>query len=150
LLRVLERREVRPVRGHPPKPRGAPTVAGPHTRRPDGGAPRSLPRERPYRGAGEAAALGGFRQDLYYRLAVVELTLPPVRERREDLPVLVAHLIGRANRGSVRGPAPAVRELFASDAWPGNVREIANVIERALPFCDGEMISLEALPDALR
>jgi DNA-binding NtrC family response regulator len=132
LLRVLERREVRRIGANHAKPVDVRIVAATNRR------------------LREEVAAGRFREDLYYRLAVVELTLPPVRERREDLPVLVAHLIGRANRGSVRGIAPAVRELFASYAWPGNVRELANVIERALPFCDGETISLEALPDALR
>ena len=132
LLRVLERREVRRIGANHAKPVDVRIVTATNRKLRD-----------------EVAA-GRFRQDLYYRLAVVEVTLPPVRQRREDLPVLVAHLIGRAARGNVRTLAPAVRELFASYAWPGNVRELANVLERALPFCDGDTITLDALPDALR
>jgi transcriptional regulator with GAF, ATPase, and Fis domain len=131
LLRVLERREVRRIGANHAKAVDVRIVAATNRRLKD-----------------EVAA-GRFRQDLYYRLAVVEVTLPPIRERREDLSVLVAHIIGRAARGHVT-LAPAVRDLFASYSWPGNVRELANVLDRALPFCDGETITLDALPDALR
>lgn len=100
---------------------------------------------------GEVEA-GRFREDLYYRIAVVELRLPPLRERRDDLALLVDHLLKRADGGGrgVRGLDPEVEALFRAYHWPGNVRELNNVIERAVPFCDGPMISLRALPDSLR
>ncbi len=94
---------------------------------------------------------GRFREDLYYRLNVVELHLPPLRERLVDLPLLVAHILDRAayNPG-VEGLSPEVQELFEAYHWPGNVRELVNVIERALPFTDGPLITLDALPEAIR
>ena len=94
---------------------------------------------------------GRFREDLYYRLNVVELRLPPLRERLVDLPLLVDHILDRAayNPG-VEGLSPEVQEIFESYHWPGNVRELVNVIERALPFTDGPLITLDALPDAIR
>ena len=96
-------------------------------------------------------AAGRFREDLYYRLAVVEVRLPALRERREDIAALVDLLLHRAQgaRG-VRGIDPQVRALFESYRWPGNVRELNNVVERAIPFCDGHTITLAALPTALR
>jgi transcriptional regulator with GAF, ATPase, and Fis domain len=133
LLRVLEQREVRRV--------GASRVRGVDVRV-IAATNRNLRDE---------VAAGRFREDLYYRLAVVEIRLPALRERKEDLPLLVEHLLHRSdhNRG-VRGLAPEVRALFESYHWPGNVRELANVIERALPFSDGARITLDALPEALR
>jgi len=99
----------------------------------------------------DEVAAGRFREDLYYRLAVVEVTLPPLRERISDLPLLINHLLSSAahNRG-VTELSPGVQSIFESYRWPGNVRELQNVIERALPFCDGAEITIEALPDALR
>ena len=95
---------------------------------------------------------GRFREDLYYRIAVVELRLPSLRERRDDLPLLVDHLLRRADGGGrgVRGLDPEVEALFRAYHWPGNVRELNNVIERALPFCDGPTVTLRALPESLR
>jgi len=95
---------------------------------------------------------GRFREDLYYRLNVICLTIPPLRDRREDIPVLVEHFIKKhcSLRGSRSGPPPTVSP-HALDAlmayhWPGNVRELEHVIERALAFCDGEQIGREHLP----
>jgi DNA-binding NtrC family response regulator len=96
-------------------------------------------------------AAGRFREDLYYRLAVVELRLPPLRERLSDLPLLIDHIlrVSPHNRG-VRGLSPEVSALLEAWRWPGNIRELSNVIGRALPFCDGELIELSALPAGLR
>ena len=94
---------------------------------------------------------GRFREDLYYRLAVVELTLPPLRERLEDLPLLARHLLRTAGfKHEVRDVAPQVIEAFEAWRWPGNVRELRNVLLRSIPFTHGPVIGPEALPEALR
>ena len=93
---------------------------------------------------------GRFRQDLYYRLAVVHVELPPLRERKEDLPLLVEHLLASAPfTHSVRGASPEVLQVLQEYHWPGNVRELRNVLLRAIPFSDGDVIALDALPDSL-
>ena len=98
-------------------------------------------------------AEGRFREDLYYRLQVVPITIPPLRERKDDLPLLVEHFIQklapRTNPG-VRGIEDGALARLLAYRWPGNVRELANVVEQALVFADGDRIGPEALPDALR
>ncbi len=90
-----------------------------------------------------------FRQDLYYRLNVISVKIPPLRERLEDIPLLVDFFIasmsnpGAKSRISV---APEVIECFSQYNWPGNVRELQNVIEKMLLYCDGEILGLERLP----
>ncbi len=90
-----------------------------------------------------------FREDLYYRLNVVPVTLPPLRQRRDDIPLLVEHFIGKYNREfnrKVKGfSAGATAALYQYD-WPGNVRELENVIERAVALAQSETISLRELP----
>ena len=98
---------------------------------------------------------GRFRLDLYYRLAVICIDLPPLRERGDDLLLLAAHYIETFNRTMRRKPpvralAPATREAFRRYSWPGNVRELRNVIERAMILEDGEMITMNYLPRELR
>jgi two-component system response regulator AtoC len=92
---------------------------------------------------------GAFREDLYYRLNVVPITLPPLRQRREDIPLLVEHFIAKYNREfarKVKGfSAGATAALYQYD-WPGNVRELENVIERAVALAQSETISLRELP----
>jgi Nif-specific regulatory protein len=98
-------------------------------------------------------AAGRFRGDLYYRLNVVTVTLPPLRERREDLPALVAHFASRACDATKHRPLTLDAEAMAlveGYAWPGNLRELANVIERATVLCHGEQISAADLPPELR
>jgi NtrC-family two-component system response regulator AlgB len=95
---------------------------------------------------------GRFRADLFYRLAVIPLRLPPLRERGEDLPELVDHLLdGLASRLGRPRPAlePAARAALAAYAWPGNVRELANALERALVLSRGDSLAAESLPDAV-
>ncbi|MEM1177300.1 MAG: sigma 54-interacting transcriptional regulator [Acidobacteriota bacterium] len=95
---------------------------------------------------------GEFREDLYYRLNVIHCELPPLRDRREDVPLLARHFVRhhgvRLHRPNVGVDPAALRALVAYD-WPGNVREISNAIERALVLGDGEMIRPEDLPDEM-
>jgi two-component system response regulator PilR (NtrC family) len=96
---------------------------------------------------------GRFREDLYYRLNVIQIRLPPLRERREDIPLFIEHLVGRIavelGRSGVRLSPEAERLLVAYD-WPGNVRELANALERAMTLAGGDVIGPELLPAALR
>jgi two-component system response regulator HydG len=91
---------------------------------------------------------GRFREDLYYRLNVVPVALPPLRERREDIPVLAEHFLSRASErhGRALRLAPAATARLLSYAWPGNVRELENAIERASILANGELVSPEDLP----
>lgn len=133
LLRVLEQREVRRVGANKTKPIDVRVVAATN------------------RNLREEVDRGRFREDLYYRLAVVEMGMPPLRDRNEDLPMLALHLLERSpHNGAVKTIDPAVLEVFEAYHWPGNVRELSNVIERALPFSDGTTISLSALPESMR
>lgn len=94
-----------------------------------------------------AVAEGKFRQDLFYRLNVVDIHLPPLRERPEDLPLLIQHFVERSNQPAraQRLSAEALRQLL-NYPWPGNVRELENTIERALVLCRTEEISPADLP----
>jgi formate hydrogenlyase transcriptional activator len=86
---------------------------------------------------------GAFRADLYYRLNVFPIALPPLRERREDIPLLVRHLAGRVARRlgrELEAISPAFVERAAAHDWPGNVRELENVIERALIMSGGALL----------
>jgi len=92
---------------------------------------------------------GGFRDDLYYRLNVVPIHLPALRERRQDIPLLVDHFIARFNerlKKQITGIEPAAVERLVAHGWPGNIRELENVIERTILFCEGPRIRLEDLP----
>ena len=98
-------------------------------------------------------AAGRFRQDFYYRLHVVPLELPPLRERREDIPLLVQHFVaklGPRTNPNVRGIADDALGRLMAYPWPGNVRELENVIEQALVFADGSTIGVSALPGFLQ
>jgi DNA-binding NtrC family response regulator len=92
---------------------------------------------------------GRFREDLYYRLNVMPVTLPPLRERREDIPPLAEHFIARFNQKlnrRVQGVTPKAEALLAGYNWPGNIRELRNVIERAMILCVGDRIHASDLP----
>jgi DNA-binding NtrC family response regulator len=89
---------------------------------------------------------GRFREDLYYRLSVVPITIPPLRERKEDIPYLVEFFIERYQKDKIITVDPRVLEILKRYDWPGNVRELENVIERALVLSSEPRISVENLP----
>ncbi|HZH03895.1 MAG TPA: sigma-54 dependent transcriptional regulator [Myxococcaceae bacterium] len=96
---------------------------------------------------------GRFRKDLFYRLAVVPITLAPLRERREDIPLLARHFIDKYNRKlgkRIEDVADEALTLLQAYAWPGNIRELENLIERVLLFADGPRIEAKDLPDGVR
>jgi transcriptional regulator with PAS, ATPase and Fis domain len=101
----------------------------------------------------ELVSDGKFRDDLYFRLAVVRLTLPPLRDRREDIPFLVEHFIQRfsVKKGKqITGVTPAVMEILMRHDFPGNVRELENVIEYGFVLCHNRLIDVPHLPEELQ
>lgn len=101
----------------------------------------------------ELVESGSFRQDLYYRINVVRLKLPPLRERMEDVPLLIDHLITRFNRlrgRDIGGVSPDVLTILMNHDFPGNVRELENIIEHSFVLCRGNMILPEHLPQHMR
>lgn len=100
----------------------------------------------------EEAEAGRFREDLYYRLNVVTIYLPPLRERREDIPELAYYFLkiyNEENYRSVQRIAPAAMEAMQKYSWPGNVRELQNYIERAVVLAPGDEVTPELLPEAV-
>ena len=100
----------------------------------------------------EAIKAGTFRQDLYYRLNVISLTLPPLRDRREDIPLLAYHFVAKYSKKCKRlvsGIAPETRNCLLAYDWPGNVREMENAIERAVVLGNTEVIMPDDLPESL-
>jgi len=96
---------------------------------------------------------GQFREDLFYRLAVVSAELPPLRARRDDLPALVAHFLAEANavlERDVRGVAPGALSAIFAYPWPGNVRELGEALRRAVGVARGREIALSDLPPLVR
>jgi len=96
---------------------------------------------------------GAFREDLYYRVNVIRLEIPPLRNRKEDLPLLVEHFVERFNhlqRKSIPGITVEALSLLIAHAWPGNVRELENAVERAFILCREGPIGVEHLPEELR
>jgi PAS domain S-box-containing protein len=95
---------------------------------------------------------GAFREDLYYRVNVVRIELPPLRRRKEDIPLLAEQFVERFNRlqdKSIRGVSPEALSLLMAHDWPGNIRELENVIERAFILCRKEHIDIDHLPEEL-
>jgi two-component system, NtrC family, response regulator AtoC len=96
---------------------------------------------------------GGFREDLFYRLNVLSLKIPPLRDRPEDIPMLVEHFLRRCNTKlgtAIADVDPAAMKLLVEYAWPGNVRELENLVERAVILCDGDSIVPELLTDKVQ
>jgi NtrC-family two-component system response regulator AlgB len=100
----------------------------------------------------QEVASGRFREDLFYRLNVIEVQLPPLRERREDILPLARRFLSFFARGSQRRPpelSPATEALLQSYGWPGNVRELRNALERALIVWPGEVLEPAAFPERI-
>ncbi|NCD25011.1 MAG: sigma-54-dependent Fis family transcriptional regulator [Deltaproteobacteria bacterium] len=134
LLRVLQEREIQRVGGDQTLKVDVRVVAATN---------RDLWREVEHK---------AFRQDLYYRLNVVTLALPPLRERREDIPLLANHFLTRfaaRNGKTIKGFTPGAMDRLLKHSWPGNVRELENVVERAVVLLVGEYIGERELPPAL-
>ena len=92
---------------------------------------------------------GEFREDLYYRLKVVDIDLPALEKRRQDIPELVGYLLHKFNMrlgANIQHITPAAMEVLTRYNWPGNIRELSNVIERAVLFCDEDTIDVQHLP----
>jgi two-component system response regulator HydG len=138
LLRVLQRGEIRPVGASQPRIVDVRILAATH------------------RDLLQMVREGTFREDLYYRLQVVTLRLPPLRDRIADLPLLVDHFLAVANRKHdrrdrpVRGCSRAALACMAAYPWPGNVRELENVIERAFALGVHDLLQIEDLPAHVR
>jgi transcriptional regulator with PAS, ATPase and Fis domain len=132
LLRVLETKVFERVGSTRPIPLEARVIAATH---------RNLAQE---------VRRGRFRMDLLYRLRTVPFYLPPLRERKEDIPLLVNHLLARLNRAyrkNVRGVDPKVMALLQHYSWPGNIRELERALEHAFVFVKGAVITREHLPE---
>ncbi len=96
---------------------------------------------------------GSFRDDLYYRLSVVTIPLPPLRDRREDIPLLAEHFLRKSSERyalPMRRLHPQALEMLVTYNWPGNVRELENVIESAVVFSKSEELTAEYLPENIR
>jgi two-component system response regulator PilR (NtrC family) len=101
----------------------------------------------------KAIAAGEFREDLYYRLSVIPIQLPPLRERREDIPLLVRSFLERFRKAMekpIEGIEPASMALLEAYDWPGNVRELENTMERSVALETGRMISVNVLPEKIQ
>ena len=102
---------------------------------------------------GQLVQEGTFREDLFYRVNIVRLQLPPLRDRREDIPLLVEHFISKFNRlqeKHVAGVCEGVLTILLEHDYPGNIRELENIIEHAFVLCHGGLIESQHLPPALR
>ncbi len=103
-----------------------------------------------YRDLEDLVAKGMFREDLYYRINVVKLTLPPLRDRKEDIPLLAEHFIGKFNRlnnRDIKGLSPGVMATLMAHDFPGNIRELENILEYASVVCKNSFIGPEHLPE---
>jgi DNA-binding NtrC family response regulator len=134
LLRVIEERSVRPLGDTNSYPIDVRIISASNR------DIRSLIRE------------GRFREDLYYRLKVIDIELPPLRERREDIPLLVQHFIGKFSdetKKKISGASEDALKLLVNYSWPGNVRELENVIQRAITLTQYETILPDDLPSSM-
>jgi two-component system NtrC family response regulator len=93
---------------------------------------------------------GAFREDLYYRLSVITIEMPPLRERREDIPLLADHFLNKFNPGGAVRLGPDALPLLTAYGWPGNVRELENIIQRASVLKRGDTITAADLPDKVK
>ena len=135
LLRALQEREIRRVGGTRPIKIDVRVVAATN------------------RDLRAMVADGRFRDDLYYRINVLSVDVPPLRERRDDIPVLINYFLKKHTRNTsrlVRGLTPETRRMMMDYSWPGNVRQLESAIERAILLCEGDLITVEDLPLEVR
>lgn len=135
LLRVLQERTYEPLGSNETRHTDARIIAATH------------------RDLSALVESGEFREDLFYRINVIRIDLPPLRDRKDDLPLLIGHFIERFNRihnKQIAGLSNGANSLLLAHGWPGNVRELENVIERAFVLCSGTQIEIRHLPQELR
>jgi DNA-binding NtrC family response regulator len=135
LLRALQERRIRPVGGDEERPVDTRVIAATNQ-----DLPRLIQEKR-------------FREDLYYRINVISLELPPLRERQEDIPLLVAHFLAKYGRIMARQvPVVSAEALRVLEhyRWPGNIRQLENVVERAMALLDGDRLETRHLPEEVR
>lgn len=105
------------------------------------------------RNLGEAVKRGAFREDLYYRINTISMRIPPLRERRDDIPLLVHYYVSKYSKELGKAGKeidPSALDILENYDWPGNIRELQNVIERAILISDGNRITADSLPDMVR
>lgn len=100
----------------------------------------------------EKIAKGLFREDLFYRLSVIPVQIPPLRERKEDIPMLISHFLDEFKKESHRevSMSPAALEAMCAYAWPGNVRELENMLKRLATLCENNLIDISGFPDSMK
>jgi transcriptional regulator with PAS, ATPase and Fis domain len=101
----------------------------------------------------EAVETGRFREDLYYRINVITIQMPPLRDRKEDILELIGHYIDRYSREfnkTAREISPEALAMLSSYRWPGNIRELQNVLERAILICEERVIDVHHLPESIQ
>ena len=133
LLRVLQERVIEPLGGTDPRPVDVRVISATN------------------KNVSQLVAEGLFRKDLYYRINVVKISIPPLRDRRDDIPLLVDAMIRRSNDQGreIEGVAPEVMDVLMHHSYPGNVRELQNILEYAAVLCPKGVIKLSHLPDEL-
>ncbi len=133
LLRVLQEKEYERVGGSDTIPADVRVIAATH------------------RNLEAMIQTGEFREDLYYRLNVIPLVLPPLRDRREDVPALIHHFLDKFNQENQRtlALAPSFVELLSAYHWPGNIRELQNCIERLVALSDSTLVDIHTIPESL-
>ena len=131
LLRVLQERVIEPLGGTEPRPVDVRVISATN------------------KNVSQLVAEGLFRKDLYYRINVVKISIPPLRDRRDDIPLLVDAMIRRSNEQGreIEGVAPEVMDVLMHHSFPGNVRELQNILEYAAVLCPKGVIKLTHLPD---
>jgi DNA-binding NtrC family response regulator len=135
LLRALQEKEVKPVGATKPRKVDVRIIAATN------------------KNLAEEVEKGNFREDLYYRLNIVEITLPKLKERRDDIPLLTRHFVERYNKEmhrAIKGVDSQAMSSLMQAEWKGNVRELENVIERAVLLADSDFITVEDLPSSIR
>ena len=135
LLRVLEAREIRAVGSTKTVPIDVRVISASH------------------RDLNQAKATGAFREDLYYRLNVVTLKLPALRDRREDIPLLISHFLKELSRRyakNVNALSHDALEMMSAAAWPGNIRQLYNVVEQVVALTSGEIVSTKVVEQAMQ